>query len=116
MKKSFNWFIVILFIAFLLQLTRSITDLWERGSVMEHAEEKLERVRNENKTLQRQLQDTESLAFIEKQAREKLNLARSDEVIAIITNVSPTPQPSPVVVPKQNWEQWLDVFRISWKG
>lgn len=74
-----------------------------------------ERVKDELKQKNRQLAEelrlAQSLEFIEKQAREKLNLQREGEVVVVLPPDLASPQPQVLVETElSNWQQWWRLF------
>ena len=110
MKQAIRILWIIISIALIVQLTRSIHDLGTRGSVVEETQVRLQKVQEENNKLKEQAMYVESPQFVEEQARNKLNMARLGELVALVPKQSPTPTPSPTAPTKQNWELWMDAF------
>lgn len=72
-------------------------------------EERLGKLKKKNEELQKQYEESRQLDFIEKQAREKLNMSREGEVVVILPKLTsiPTPTPTPY---REIWQQWLKVL------
>lgn len=113
MKRAVSTLWIIISIALIIQLTHSIHDLGKRGSVVEDAQARLKKVQEENNKLKEQAMYVQSPQFVEEQARNKLNMAKPGEVVALVPKQSPTPTPSPAAPPKQNWELWMDAFGVT---
>lgn len=113
MKRAVQILWIIISVAFIVQLTHSISDLGKRGGVVEEAQMRLQKVQDENNKLKEEAMYVVSSQFVEEQARNKLNMARPGEVVAMVPKQSPTPTPTPTAVPKQNWELWMDAFGMK---
>jgi cell division protein FtsB len=113
MKQGVRTLWIIISIALVVQLTHSINGLGKRGGVVEEAETRLQKVQEENNNLKEQAQYVTSTQFVEEQARNKLNMARPGEVVAMVPKASPTPTPSPTLPPKANWELWMEAFGVN---
>jgi cell division protein FtsB len=112
MKQAVRALWIIISIALVVQLVHSIKGLRSRGSVIEDARARLQKVKDENASLKDEALFAQSPEFVEEQARNKLNMARKGEVVALIPKASPTPTPT-AVIKKQNWELWMEKFQIS---
>ena len=85
--------------------------LGSRGDVIKQAEEKLAESKKQNESLKKQLAQVESRGFIEKEARNKLNLGREGEIFVFLPSISPMLEPTPTIVENlQNWQKWVRVF------
>lgn len=85
MKPRLITFITIaLLVGVIVNLSRSIYSLWQQGSRVHTREDVLKIAKQKNIELKRKLAQVESPAYIEQQAREKLNLSREDEYVIIL--------------------------------
>ena len=75
-------FLVLLVIAF--NLITQIMSALKAGDRLTQAAQRLEEVEVKNKELKKQLQEASSQEFIERQARDKLGLARDGETVVVI--------------------------------
>lgn len=109
--KIINWFLFLLFVLLLVSLFRSVDQFRQREGILKEAETKLQDVKQEQNDLKKQLARAESKQFIEKQARDKLNLGREGEIVVILPSISveAEPTPSPIDV-SANWQKWAKVF------
>ena len=112
MKTGFQWLLIGISAVLFFNLARSVSDLLSRRNLVRQEEEKLNEAQNEYSELTAQLQEATSAGFIEREARNRLNLARESEVIVIIPSpVPPTATPTPTPQ-KANWELWRETFRL----
>jgi len=68
-------------------------------------------------TLEAELKKVQSDAFLEKQLRDKLGLAKEGETVVVLPDkealkglVPPLPEEENIL-PKPIWQRWLDLFR-----
>ena len=112
MKTGLQWLLIVISAVLFFNLARSVSDLLSRRNLVRQEEEKLNEAQNEYSELTAQLQEATSAGFIEREARNRLNLARESEVIVIIPSpVPPTATPAPTPQ-KANWELWKETFRL----
>ena len=98
-------------ILLIINLGRSIYDVSQREQVVHDARQQLAQTKQENDKLKKELEYVQSPGFIEQQARERLNLARPDETVVILPDITPPPEEVPEPE-KEIWQQWLEVFRL----
>jgi cell division protein FtsB len=93
-------------------LTRSIISTLRQNDVVSERKAVLEREMVRNKDLQEQLKIATSDAFLEKQAREKLGLAREGETIVLLGEPqnSENQVNSSVSTPQSQWTKWWRLF------
>ncbi|MCR4264248.1 MAG: septum formation initiator family protein [Candidatus Roizmanbacteria bacterium] len=113
MKRLASWLFIIISILLSVNLARSIYDLQKRESVIHEARERLAKAQEEHNKLKEELDYVRSPAYVEQQAREKLNLARPGEVVLIVPEVTPPPDESESEEQLEIWQQWLDLFRFG---
>ncbi|MBI4066432.1 septum formation initiator family protein [Candidatus Gottesmanbacteria bacterium] len=70
----------------IVNLSRSIWDLWRRRDILGEREAVLRRLEAENKHLQSELEYTQSPEFIEQEARNRLGLGREGEAVVLMPN------------------------------
>lgn len=111
-NKLLNWIFIIIFIVLTFNLISSWWRLYQKGDVIKEAEMKLELSREKQEELKRSLAKTKSSEFIEKQAREKLNLSREGEVVLLLPPITPIIEVSPT--PQENLPNWKKWVRLFW--
>src|SRR3989338_6773380 len=67
-----------------LSLVRAVGRWSDRREIIENAQQKLDIEKKENEALTREFAKTQTPEFIEKQAREKLNMAKEGETVVIL--------------------------------
>lgn len=112
MRKGLFWVLLLVGFVLIVNLSRSVYDMVARGAVLKETNDTLARAKEENEKLKKEYENTTSNFFIEQQARDKLNMARSEETVLIVPTVpAPTATPTPEP-PKQNWELWREALRL----
>lgn len=103
--------IILLIIIAIFNLVRQILVALQASSRLDQAVEGLSKAQAENRALQEQLAQTKQYDFIEKEARNKLNLARPNETVVVIPpeaidQVLSIEKVIPLVK-APNWQGWL---------
>jgi cell division protein FtsB len=78
--------------------------------VLQTSQKELTRLQTKNSELDKQLQLVESPEFIEKEAREKLNLAKPGETIILIGQPSSKEEQQKNIPTETNWRMWWNEF------
>lgn len=81
----------------------------ERGGILTDAKKRLFEAKERQKELERKLVQVESEAYVEKEARDKLNLSREGEVVVILPPITSLLIPTPTAS-LTSLEQWMRVF------
>lgn len=114
MRKVTIFILVLGMIAFLYSLVNQIYSSIQAGKRLDDAAEELVRLQNKNSELKKKLVEVLSLEFVEKQARNKLNLARPGETIVIISQkeIDRVLGLNQVAAESRlpNWQAWLKLF------
>lgn len=112
MRKFIAIGVLIFEVYLIISFSRSVWDLWEKQEAIETARDSVAKLTDENKKLKSRLEYVKSEEFMEKEAREKLNLVKPGETIVIIPQSvleAATASAAPTPVPP-NWEQWMRLF------
>ncbi|MBI2036391.1 septum formation initiator family protein [Candidatus Microgenomates bacterium] len=105
--------IIFAFEAYLIiTLSRSVWELWGKRDEYSKIQEKVAQLKEENNRRQSEARYVQTPQFIEKEAREKLNLVKPDETLVIIPQnvlkeATAAASPAPILAP---WQQWLKLF------
>ncbi len=102
---------IVLFIAgfFIVSLTKNIMEYRKNLAFYDDYRKEYLKEKKRNEELQTEYVQTQDINEFEKTVRNKLNLHRSNEVILIV----PEPTPTifiPTSTPPPNYQQWVDVF------
>lgn len=86
-------------------------------SSLNQSKEALDKLEDENKELQRQLENVKTERYSEKEARDKLNLAKEGEIVLVLPDDDVLRKLSPRrkeeqehLLPDPNWKKWLSLF------
>lgn len=116
MNKTVTIFIIFLFAAFFVYgLAQQISESIKVGERLEEAADDVNALQEQNRNLKRQLSSVEDKGFIEKVARDKLNMAKSGETVVIISpeavnQVIEANKPIIPPPPLPNWQRWVNLF------
>ena len=116
MKKIINlrlkeFLLLFLMLVLFVNLINSWMKLKERINLIKETENKVIEEEKFQENLERELAQAESDVYIEKQAREKLNMGKDGEIVVLLPSISPIIQPTPSPTVKvSNMQQWLDLF------
>ena len=116
MRNRLTTGILLIFGLYLIvSFSRDIFNLFQKGKEVEKEQLKLEELQIKNEELKRQLEYVKSAEFLEKEAREKLGLAREGEVVVILPEnleelISANQPKISVNQEIPNWKKWLKLF------
>lgn len=109
--KLLNWILLIVFVMLGVGIVRSWVKISQREKIIQSTQNQLQDAQNNNNQLERKLAEVESKQYIEKEARDKLNLGKEDEVVLLLPTVSPIAEPSPTPQDASlNWQKWVKLF------
>lgn len=115
-RRMVRFIVIVVSIVIVINLSRSIWDLWRRRDVLGERQEVLRRVEEENKRLQSELEYAQSPEFVEQEARNRLGLGREGEEIVLIRPITKSDQSDQSKsTDKQeenlpNWKKWWRLF------
>lgn len=111
------YLLVFLCLLFGFSLFKSIAKVGEAQKRIEAAKTKVESLRQVQATLETELKKVQSDAFLEKQLRDKLGLAKKGETVVFLPDkealkglVPPLPEEENIL-PKPIRQRWLDLFK-----
>ncbi len=90
-------------------LSKSIYELYHKKDLLISTQQRLSVAEKENTKLKNQLTQVQRPDFIEKEARDKLFLAKPGESSLLMPTQAPARQ-STTQDNKPHWQQWLDLF------
>jgi len=112
-RRILNIIILVFGLYLIISLTKDIVRLLNSGGQVGEAEERLERMVEEERRLLVLKEEWSSEAFVEEEARNKLNMGRPGETVVILpggegggANRSETTD----VESKPNWKKWVELF------
>jgi len=107
--------LVVLFL-FILSLCRNLWGLWHAGGRLGKAEEKVKELEAKNAKLLEEKERFESGQFLEEQARNKLFMAKKDELVLILPGLATLGKEEGLeeegleAEEKEVWQKWLEFF------
>lgn len=110
MKKIIFVIIVIILLFMINDLVRSMWDIWQKKDVVSEAQSQLDFQKQENQRLKSALAYSKTPEFIEKQARDKLFMAKQGEQKILIPQESQNSQNLQNQENEPNWKKWWDLF------
>jgi cell division protein FtsB len=102
--------ITIICLVLFVGLIRSIVGHINRNDVVQERREALLREEKRNQELKERLKEATSAAFIEKQAREKLGLARVGDTIILMEGSREAKGSAAEGAHSSNWKRWWRLF------
>ena len=109
LKRLIAFIIVLVGLICIVQISRSIFNLWQKGDLISEQAAILKQKQAENDQLKQKLNQVESPEFIEKEARDKLNLQKEGEVVVVL------PKTQELVLDDQNKGEKLANWQKWWK-
>ncbi len=110
-RHLITFLIIIIFGGVIVNLSRSIYTLWNRYNLVHMREDDLVMAKDTNQALLRKLAEIENPLYIEKQAREKLNMTKEGEQVILLPGeelqVAEEISQLPAI---PYWNQWWELF------
>ncbi|MBI2007373.1 MAG: septum formation initiator family protein [Candidatus Blackburnbacteria bacterium] len=116
MKKYLRYilFAGVLFVIF--SMGRATLSFLERGKAIDRAKERVEELKKEQEELLKTKEKVESDEFIEKEAREKLGLAKPGETVVVLPDedilrrLAPKLESESFPEELPIWKRWVEMF------
>lgn len=115
-KKLFGVAIWVLALLLLFSTIKNIGRVRSINNAVQKEKERVEKMRAENTKLEAQIAQTQGSAFIEKQIRDKLGLAKAGEAVVVLPDPEILKKLAPQILveenslPDPNWKKWLKLF------
>ncbi|MFH1970974.1 MAG: septum formation initiator family protein [Patescibacteria group bacterium] len=99
-----------------ISLVRNIIRTIDIRNRIKEEEKKVEVLQKEKEELEKKVAEAESDAYIEKQLRDKLGLAKEGEIVLILPEdeilrkIAPVVQEEEDFLPDPTWKKWLKLF------
>lgn len=115
LKKFTTGIIILAIIIAIFNLSRQIISALQASQRLDQAADELSKTQSQNQQLKEQLARTQQYDFVEKVARNKLDLARPNETVVVIPpqaidQLLEGEKPAPVVTPMPYWQGWLKLI------
>ncbi|OGM15733.1 hypothetical protein A2V56_02235 [Candidatus Woesebacteria bacterium RBG_19FT_COMBO_42_9] len=114
--KSLKYVFIILVVILTISLIRNIIKISQAGKRIDEARVKVRELKEENLKLENRLDEVQSEAYIEKELRDKLGLAKEGETILVLPDeqtlraLAPRSQEEQEVLPDASWKKWMKLF------
>ena len=118
-KKVSTAIFIIIGIIIIFNLGKQIATALNSGNRLDQAVSDLGNLQAQNQQLRQELVRAQSYEYIEKTARDELNMAKPNETVVIIPEnvldqvMNPPKKPEPPKVP--NWQRWLQLIFHRWQ-
>lgn len=115
MKRLIYFIVVLIGVYLIINLSKSLVDMWGREKRIEEAQKTLSAEKKKFDELTLKKKEVESQEFVEKQAREKLLLGKPGESQVIIDQLllealEGTTSAKESEDARPNWQKWLELF------
>lgn len=116
MSGKIRWIVILVSLFMIISLSQSVVDLLEKRAIVKQEQERLSDLKEKHEELTKKFEMVQTPAFIEKEARERLGMAKDGETVIIMGDSSlPQQQAEGKVLndlsrPESNWKRWWQVF------
>jgi len=116
LKSIPNYLIIGLIVLLFLSISKNFTGASKVNQKIAEKESKAQKLKEEQERLKKQLETVQSDAYIEKQLRDKLNLAKEGEVVVVLPpeevlrKFAPHYEEEEDTLPDPNWKKWMKLF------
>ena len=108
--KKWQWLIVAMGLFMAGRQAMNIWQLYKSGEQVRLAESQVQQAEAENQSLKQKLAQIDNPEFIEKEAREKLGMAKEGETILILPTQNKVDSGQLTVDSDPSWKQWWDLY------
>lgn len=109
MKRILFFATIVALLMVIANLSKSIYELYHKKDLLLLTQKKLLLVEKENQQLKEKLTQIQNPAFVEKEARDKLFLAKPGESSILLPIPTPVKHDG-IIENKPNWQQWWELF------
>ena len=115
-KLYLKYLIVLLVILLVWSLAQNIQRIIGSKDKITQAQKIVNELKMQNSQLKKQVELTKSTQFIEREARNKLGLAKEGEIVVILPEAETLKLLAPIrpkdeeFLPKPNWQKWMELF------
>ncbi len=112
MRSRFvTWVIIIVGLILIVSTIKDTIGLWKAGDRVDEKAVEVKNLEKENEKIQEKISQIESPAYIEKYARDRLNLAKPGESVVILPKDNISSISAETLDNRSNWEKWWDLFK-----
>jgi cell division protein FtsB len=118
LKVYLNYLILLIVISLFFSLLRNISRIKKTSLRVKEAEERVSKLQEENEKLEIRINEVQSVFFVEKQVRDKLGLAKENEVVVVLPDdeilrkLAPRHEEEEAELPDPNWVKWAKLFGL----
>lgn len=111
MKRNFLLLLAVgISLLLIINGTKRILSLRTTSQRVAEAQERLEKLNQENEALKRELEYKKSEQFAEEEIRNKLGLAKRGEAVVVLPKENSQQSKVENEQPEPNWRKWWDFF------
>ena len=116
MRERNRWIIIAVSVFMIISLSRSVVDLWERRKIVKEEQERFSQVEKKHKELTEKLNMVQTPAFVEKEARERLGMAKAGDTVIIMDTSTTSPKERVGILSTNpsgqipSWKRWWQMF------
>jgi cell division protein FtsB len=115
-KAYFGYLFTLVFVLLLVSFARNIVKIDAARKKVGEAEERVEKLREENQKLEEAVQAVKTEEFVEGQLRDKLGLAKEGETVLVLPDeellrkLAPKQPEDEELLPDPIWRKWYKLF------
>lgn len=94
----------------IFSISQSVWSSWRKLNSLKGSEAEIERLKAENKKLEEEKTFRQSNFYVEKEAREKLGLARDGETVYLREKAASEAAQNLAEKEAPNWQAWIELF------
>ncbi len=116
MKKYIKYAVLIVSLFLIFSMSRSIWGILQKGKTLDEAHERVKTLEKEQAKLLEMQKVVDSEEFVEREARDKLGLAKPGEVVVILPSddilrkFAPKFEEEEFVQEQPIWKRWVGMF------
>jgi len=109
-KKFLKLALILVFLISIFSISQSVWNSYSKLGTLKGSETEIARLKAENKKLEEEKKFRQSDFYVEKQAREKLGLAREGEVVYLDEKSASSSSQAAEEEKIANWLSWVKLF------
>jgi cell division protein FtsB len=109
-SRLWQYFLIVLGLVLIGNTVVAIVDFWRAGGQVSRREKEVVKQRLENEKLQSKLREAQSPQYLERIARDKLNLTKPGEYVVILPKPEATSSASQFIDSRPNWIKWREII------
>ena len=114
--RVWGYAVWVLILILAVSVIRNVRKAISIRSEIAREQAKVDKIKEQNARLEREIAQTQSETFIEKQVRDKLGLVKEGEAIVVLPDEETLRKLAPQIpmeedtLPDPNWKKWLKLF------